>query len=109
MYKKKFKKKKKNLYSKEDTENEEISEDEEIIFMGIETQAQYGESDEEGEEYLKDELISALEELEKFRKKNKHSNQIISGLKTQLQEAKKIEEGLYFHLKKRIQESERLE
>ena len=39
MYKNKFKKNKKNLYSKEDSEHEEISEDGEIIFMGIETQA----------------------------------------------------------------------
>ena len=71
MYKKKFKKKKKNFYSKEDSEYEEISEDEEIIFMGIETQAQDGESDEEGEVDLKSELISVLEELEKCRRKNK--------------------------------------
>ena len=63
--------------------------------MGIETQAQDGESYEEGEVELKDELISALEELEKCRKKNKQENQIISDLKTQLQEAKKIEEDLY--------------
>ena len=37
--------------------------------MGIETQAQDGELDEEGEVDLKTELISALEELEKCRKK----------------------------------------
>ena len=60
--------------------------------MGIETEDQDGESDEEGDVDLKSELISALEELEKCRKKNKQSNQIISSLKTQLQEAKKIEE-----------------
>ena len=52
--------------------------------MGMETQAQDGESDEEGEVYLKSELINALEELKKCRKKNKQSNQIISDLKTQL-------------------------
>ena len=34
MYKKKFKKEKEKFYSKEDTEDEEISEYEEIIFMG---------------------------------------------------------------------------
>ena len=55
----------------EDIEDEEISEDEEILFMGIETQDKYGESDEEGEVDLKFELISSLEELEKCRKKNK--------------------------------------
>ena len=82
MYKKKFKKKKKNLYSKEDSE---------------------------GKVDLKYEPISALEELEKCRKKNKQSNQIISDLKTQLQEANKVEEDLDLQLKKRIQESERLE
>ena len=38
MYKNKFKKMKKNFYSMEDNEYEEISEDEEILFMGIENQ-----------------------------------------------------------------------
>ena len=61
MYKNKLKKNKKNLYSKEDNEDEEISEDEEILFMGIETQED--DSDVEGEVDLKAELISALEEL----------------------------------------------
>ena len=75
--------------------------------MGIENQAQDGESDEKGEVDLKAELISALEELEKCRKKNQ-SNQIISDLKTQLQEAKNIEEDLDLQLIKRIQEYERL-
>ena len=74
----------------EDSEDEDTSGDEEtkILFMGIETQD--GESDEEGEVDLKAELISALEELEKCRKKNKQSNQIISDFKIQLQNAKKI-------------------
>ena len=58
--------------------------------MGVDTQAQNGESDEEGEVDLKDELISALEELEKCKRKNKKSNHVISELETQLQEAKKI-------------------
>ena len=58
--------------------------------MGVDTQAQNGESDEEGEVDLKSELISALEELEKIRRKNKKSNHVISELETQLQEAKKI-------------------
>ena len=54
----------------EDSEDEDTSEDEEtyILLMGIETQAQDGESDEEGEVDLKSKLISALEELEKCRK-----------------------------------------
>ena len=49
----------------EDSEDEDISGDQEIeiLFMGIETQAQVGESDEEGEVDLKDKLTSALEEL----------------------------------------------
>ena len=64
IYKKKFKKKRKNFYSKKDSEDEEICEDEEILFMGIETQAQDGESNKEGEVDLKAELNSALEELE---------------------------------------------
>ena len=68
--------------------------------MGIETQAQDGESDEEGEVDLKAELISALEELEKCRRKNKKSNHAISELETQLLEAKRIEEDLNLKLKK---------
>ena len=39
--------------------------------MGVDTQVHDGESDEEGELDLKDELISALEELEKCKRKNK--------------------------------------
>ena len=38
MYKKKFKKKKKKFYSKEDNEDEEISEDVEVLFMGLESE-----------------------------------------------------------------------
>ena len=119
MYKKKFKKKKKKLYSKEDNE------DEEILFMG--TINLDDESDKEGEADLQDEIINALEELEKGRRRNKYlkeklskcqeekkskdkgSSQIIIDLKNQLQEAKNIEEDLVVHLKKRIQEYERLE
>ena len=44
----------------EDSEDEEISENEEIILMGIETQTLDDESDVEGEVDLEDELISAL-------------------------------------------------
>ena len=38
MYKKKSKKNKKNLYSKEDSEYEEISEDDKFLFMGLESE-----------------------------------------------------------------------
>ena len=38
--------------------------------MGVDTQAQNGESDEEGEVDLKAELISALEELERGKNIN---------------------------------------
>ena len=62
--------------------------------MGIETEDQDGESDEEGDVDLKSELISALEELEKCRRKKKKSNHVISELETQLLEAKRIEEDL---------------
>ena len=77
--------------------------------MGVDTQAQNGESDEEGEVDLKAELISALEELEKCRRKNIKLNHVISELETQLLEAKNIEEDLNLQLKRRIQESENLE
>ena len=76
--------------------------------MGVDTQVQNGESDEEGEVDLKDELISALEELEKCRRKNKQSNHAIRELETQLLEAKRIEEDLNLQLNKGKQESERI-
>ena len=62
--------------------------------MGVDTQAQNSESDEEGEVDLKAELICALEELEKCRRKNKKSNHVINELETYLVEAKRIEEDL---------------
>ena len=66
--------------------------------MGIDTQAQNGESDEEGIVDLKGELISALEELEKWRVNNIQSNHVISELENQFLEAKNIEEGLNLQL-----------
>ena len=59
---KKYYEKKKILYSMEYSEDEDISGDEETkyIFMGVDTQVHNGESYEEGEVDLKDELISAL-------------------------------------------------
>ena len=80
----------------EDSGDEYRSGDEEpkIMFVGVDTQAQNGESDKEGEIDLKDELTSALEELEKCRRKNKNSNHVISELKNQLLQAKRIEEDL---------------
>ena len=78
------------------------------MFMGIDTQAQNGELDEEGIVDLKDELISALEELENCRIKKKKSNHVISELETQLLEAKRIED-INLQLKRRIQESKKLE
>ena len=77
--------------------------------MQVDTQAQNGESDEEGEVDLKDELISALEELEKCTRKNQKLNHVIIDLETQLLEAKRIEEDLNLQLKSKIQESEKLE
>ena len=77
--------------------------------MGVDTQDQNGESDEEGVVELKAELISDLEELKKCRRKNKNSNHVINELETQLLEAKRIEEDLNLQLKRRIQESKRIE
>ena len=45
-------------------------EETEVLFMGLDTQASNSDSDIEGEVYLRDKLISSLEELEKCRKKN---------------------------------------
>ena len=52
--------------------------------MGVDTQAHNSELDEEREVALKVELISALEELEKCRRKNKKSNHVTSELENQL-------------------------
>jgi hypothetical protein len=107
-----------------------MSEDDdiEVLFMGIETQTNTTEDNNyeneeipevEGEFDLEGELISALEELRRYRRKNKSlkeqlldykeeqksreeevsksikkTKQIIVDLKTQLQEAKRIEEIL---------------
>ena len=70
--------------------------------MGLDTQASNSDSDVEGEVDQRAELVSALEELEKCRKKNRQSNLIISQLEAQLQDAKKVEEDLNLHLKTRI-------
>ena len=64
----------------EDSEDLDGSEAEEIefLFMGLDTQASNSDSHVEGEVDLRDELVSALEELEKCRKKKRHSNLVIS-------------------------------
>ena len=65
--KKKSYEKKKIVYTMEDSEDTDTSEDEEtrILVMGLHTQASNSDSDVEGEVELRDELVSALEELEK--------------------------------------------
>ena len=63
MYKNKFKKNKKKFYSKEDGEDEEISEYHEVLFMGFESEIL--EEEVEGLLDLEVELVSALEELGK--------------------------------------------
>jgi chromosome segregation ATPase len=121
-----------------------MSEDDEtkLLFMGIETQTNTtednigneGNSEVEGEVDLEEELISALEELRKYKRKNKslreqlleyeeeqksrekevsktikESKQIINDLKTQLQEAKRIEEVISKQLNEKQQDCEKLE
>ena len=58
--------------------------------MGLDTQASNSDSDVEREVDLRAELVSAPEEIEKCRKKNRQSNLIISQLEAQLLDAKKI-------------------
>ena len=64
----------------EDNEDEEISENEEIIFMGIETQTSHDESCLQGEVDLEVELISSLEDIEKCRR-NKYLKEQLSKYK----------------------------
>ena len=61
------------MYTIEESEVSYGSEVEEIkvLFMGLDTQASSSDSDVEGEVDLRAELVSALEELEKCRKKNR--------------------------------------
>ena len=58
--------------------------------MGLDTQASNSDSDIEGEVDLRAELVSALEELEKRRNKNRQSNLIISKLEAQILYVKKV-------------------
>ena len=67
IYKNKFKKNNKNLYSKEDSEDDEISEDVEVLFMGFESDI-FGEGIKDVID-LEAELINADEELEKYIKR----------------------------------------
>ena len=112
--KKKFKEKRKNFYSKEESEDEDMSEDNEIMFLGTTN------SDEESEVDIEAEYMVVVDEIERCRKRKKvlkeklpkyeeETNQIINDLRNQLQEAKKGEEDLVFLLWKRIQDSEKLE
>ena len=91
----------------EDSDGSEVEETE-ALFMVLDTHASNSDSDVEGEVDLRAELVSALEELEKCRKKYRQSNLIISQLEAQLLDAKKVEEDLHLQLKIRIQESKKL-
>jgi hypothetical protein len=137
-YKKKFYKKKKNLYSKEDISSSDMSEDDgELLFMGMknnDVDNNEANSEDEGEVNLEEEFINALEELRKYKKKNKslreqlseyeeaqksrerevsktikETGKVINDLKTQLQEAKRIEEVILKQLNDREQDCEKLE
>ena len=72
--------KRKIVYTIEDSKYLDGSEVEEtkVLFMGLDTQASNSDAVIEGEVDLRYELVSALEELEKCRKKKRHSNLIIS-------------------------------
>ena len=76
-----------------------MSEDNEILFLGTTN------SDEESEVDIEVEYMADVDEIERYRKRNKvlkenlskyqeETNQIITDLRNQLQEAKKSEEDL---------------
>ena len=77
----------------EDSEDSDECETE-VLFMGLDTQKSNSDSDVEGEVDLRAELVSALEELDKIKNKNKQSNLIISQLEAQLLESQKVEKDL---------------
>ena len=106
--KKKFKDKRKNFYSKEE------SEDNEILFLGITN------LDKESKVDIEAKYMTVVDEIERCRKRNKvlkeklskyqeETNHIITDLRNQLQEAKNSEEYLVVLLRKIIQDSEKLE
>ena len=103
--------KKKIVYTMENSEDSYGSkvEETEALFMGLDTQASNSDSYVEVEVDLRVELVSAFEELEKCKKKNKQSSHIISELESQLLDAKRIEEDLNMQFNRRIQESDRFE
>jgi hypothetical protein len=121
---------KKNLYSRKDSsssseDDETDSDSEKVLFMAKENQTRNSDSsEEEGKVDLREELISALEELRKERKKNKllkkelnetqnlnseEVNQIITKLKVQVEEDRRIEEILRSQLAEKEKMIERLE
>ena len=108
--KKKHNGKNKIVYTTEYSEDSDGSEVEEteVLFMGLDTQASNSDSDMEGEVDLREELVSALQELEKCRKNNRHSNLVIIRLESQLLDSKKVEEDLNLQLKRRTQESKNI-
>ena len=63
--------KNKNVCSVEVNEDEEICENEEIIFMEIKAQTSYDESNVEGEVDLEAKFMIFLQEIEKCRRRNK--------------------------------------
>ena len=83
----------------EDSEDEEISENEEILFMGIETQTSYDELGVEGEVDLEVELVSALEEIENDRRRIKYLKEPLSKYKeenkSKEEEVKALQEELH--------------
>jgi hypothetical protein len=84
---------KKNLYSREessssDEDDDSDSDSERVLFMEMETQKGTSESEEEGEVDLEAELISALTELKRERKKNKSLKEEMIKLKESSQNPK---------------------
>ena len=65
----------------EDSEDEETSKNKEILFMRIETQTLDDESYVGGEMDLEAKIISALEEIEKCRRRNKYLKEKLSKYK----------------------------
>jgi hypothetical protein len=97
-YKNKFYNKKKNVYTQEDNNSSEESEDEELeyLFMGIKKQDNSSKnsfeieenSEVEGEVDLEEELINAMDEIRMYKKKNK----LTRGQLPEFEEAQQLRE-----------------
>lgn len=108
---------KKNLYSREDSsssdEDNSDCDSRKVLFMEFEEQIENNEDDseEEGEVDLEGELITALDELERERKKNKQLMKELSKKRESIQDSINPEEKkeVFIDIKVKLEEANMIE